>query len=237
MRELNPNEYEIVIKLNEYDDEIPFKFIEKYDYESALLYLKEWHYPGEHETTDKISTGQGDKTYKDNEGYTMVYNTGLGRAILYFKPIIEKTKYENSLNGKTYEDMLNGYNDDDTFDEDEEIIFSYTRKEALADGMQILVDAKLSKEAGIIYPVFITASIRELIEKALKSHSYMSYDGILWDIFTMFVYAVKAKKDDGDIIKFQVKIGRKNQIIYAQVGAYDIDNPQPAITIMLEEDM
>lgn len=128
---------------------------------------------------------------------------------------------------------------------DAEIISTYTRKEAIADGDQVELtgdDAQLAREAGWKHPVFLTASITSIIETAVAAEKFCNdYTGVLWDI--LFMSALKAKQcqPGENLIAFPVIItgtGQKDDtyLMYAQVGARDIDEPEPAITIMLPED-
>jgi hypothetical protein len=54
--------------------------------EAAFEYLKQWHYPGEHETRDNIGNGTSDKLYYfGNEDYCMTINSGLRYVGLTYK--------------------------------------------------------------------------------------------------------------------------------------------------------
>jgi hypothetical protein len=109
----------------------------------------------------------------------------------------------------------------------EDIIYTYTRKQAIEDGMQLLADQQLSKEAGIKYPVYLTSGLVALLKKG-------DFIGRLWDVYMLFRYY--AKHADSNVVIFTVKIGRKNVRLIAEIGATDFDNPSPAITIMLPEE-
>jgi len=52
--------------------------------EAALQYLSEWHYPGEHETSDKYSAGSSDTTY-EIAGYRLTVNTALNYIGLEYR--------------------------------------------------------------------------------------------------------------------------------------------------------
>jgi len=123
-----------------------------------------------------------------------------------------------------------------------EVIYAYTRKEALADGYQVkLTDdlASLAREAGWKYPVYLTSGVWGLIERAVASKSHCNdVNGVLWDI----VYMARLGRDVApDTRIFDVIItgtGKKrNHQLYMQVGATDFDDPAPAITIMLPEEL
>ena len=51
---------------------------------AALEYLKQWHYPGEHEVTDRPGHGSRDYVFR-HEGYIMSWNRGLGYCGLEFE--------------------------------------------------------------------------------------------------------------------------------------------------------
>lgn len=45
--------------------------------DAAFAYLSEWHYPGEHETSDTLGAGTSDCVYKSAE-YVLTVNESLG---------------------------------------------------------------------------------------------------------------------------------------------------------------
>lgn len=117
------------------------------------------------------------------------------------------------------------------------LVYAYTRKMSIEDGQQFELDSKIRTEAGIKFPVFITDTLYNLIEEAIADEKKCyDFNGIIWDIFTMFRLEVKKGKDDR-IVSFEVFINEKKQKIYAEVGATDIDDPRPAITLMRENDL
>ncbi len=113
-----------------------------------------------------------------------------------------------------------------------ELIHSYSRAQAIEDGM--LGDfSELGKEAGIVYPVAITSGMVAVINPSKYSiKSGQSFEGRLWDVFTMFKFY--AKNNKGDTILFKVRIGRKNEIFKAVVGPGDTS--EPVITMMLRNE-
>ena len=64
------------------------------------------------------------------------------------------------------------------------IIYSYTRQEAVEDGVLVMADDQLCKEAGFRIPVALTASVQAICE-AFDGKDGQSYKGRLWD--TLFV--------------------------------------------------
>ncbi len=121
-----------------------------------------------------------------------------------------------------------------------DVIYAYTRKQAIDDGVQVLLDGdlgNLAKEAGISVPVYMTTSVWTLVQKAINSEKHMNdLNGVMWDIFTMFKYAAK-RNSGSDTMNFQVIItgtGKtRNHWLTAQIGATDFDDASPAITISL----
>lgn len=127
----------------------------------------------------------------------------------------------------------------------EAVIYGYSRKQAIEDRFQFNIDdlsLGLTKAAGIKYPVYITLSVKKIINESLR---YVANDlnGVLWDILTMLlVTAKKIKNSDNEYrLSFKVSIRWKDNknktfTLYAEIGATDFNNPEPAITIMTEDD-
>jgi hypothetical protein len=82
------------------------------------------------------------------------------------------------------------------------VIFSYTRKQAIEDG--VLIDiTEMAKEAGIKYPVAITSTAFFGYVAPDPMLPGQDLKGRLWDLFTMFKLA--AKRTDGPEILFKVQ--------------------------------
>jgi hypothetical protein len=125
------------------------------------------------------------------------------------------------------------------------IISSYKRKDAIEDEVQFNIDSidlSLRKDAGIIYPVFITDSVMNIINESAAT-GICDIKGILWDICYMF--ALSARKVSESRLNFIVCINMKTstgkieaveQRFLAEIGAMDCNDPNPAITIMTEQD-
>jgi hypothetical protein len=124
----------------------------------------------------------------------------------------------------------------------DEIIYMYTRKQAIEDGEQ--VDAN-SGELGRIssahfkYPVFMTASVYNMIEIAVNNERFAnSWTGIWHDILSMSKHHYRTIDESSR--SFQVLIrgtGRRSlHILVASVGPMDFDDPRPVVTIMTPED-
>src|ERR1035441_3364829 len=82
------------------------------------------------------------------------------------------------------------------------VIYSYTRKQAIEDG--VLVDiTEIAKEAGSKYPVAITSTAFFGYVAPDPMPPGQDLKGRLWDLFTMFKLA--ARKTDGPNLEFNVQ--------------------------------
>ena len=132
------------------------------------------------------------------------------------------------------------------------VIYSYTRSQAIADGFQVEV-SKVAREAGIKFPVFLTRAVYDnyvTVPPALqngKCGSHQDEAGRLWDIVWMTRFAIlKAKPgQSGQCGSHRLPVAlyvrnnnRRARLIklIATCGPLDIDDPQPAITIMMPDE-
>jgi len=123
----------------------------------------------------------------------------------------------------------------------ENIIYSYTRKDAIEDGEQVRLNDAIVKEAGFKFPVYITSSINDIIKRSVDNENFSNdVEGVTWDILSMLMFAIK-RSDKTNDIEVTVRINgagrKKNFHLFAQIGPVDIDDASPAITIMLPEEM
>ncbi|MCK9412109.1 MAG: hypothetical protein M0Q53_07390 [Prolixibacteraceae bacterium] len=133
------------------------------------------------------------------------------------------------------------------------IVSTYTRAEAVKDGVQVAIPKEISSEAGIKFPVFITQKVYNKYVSVPKGMDYQNEDGRLWDILYMF--SMKARKSNSALLLFDFvchlpdnddwtlfeKICERNRLLRevtlkAIVSPLDLDDPQPAITILLPDE-
>ena len=121
-----------------------------------------------------------------------------------------------------------------------EIIYSYTRKDALADGVQIDV-SEVAREAGLKFPVNLTRAVWENYVRVPDGVRCQDEKGRLWDIVWMLRCA--ARRTSGSEMRFQLHVRSDNRdrtpplvTLKAVCGPLDIDDPQPAITVMLPDE-
>ena len=117
-------------------------------------------------------------------------------------------------------------------------INSYTRKQALADGVQVDVTST-AKEAGIKYPVFLTRTMFDAYVAVPPGVHGQDEAGRLWDILWMTRHAIQQAEPGADRIVVELFVrndNRKPKLVklLAVCSALDIDDAQPAITVMLE---
>ncbi len=121
-----------------------------------------------------------------------------------------------------------------------EVIYSYTRSQAVADGVLVEV-TKTAQEAGIKFPVFITRAVFEQYVAVPPNVSGQDEAGRLWDILWMLRYAIQRSRSGVDRIPVALYVRNDNirarlVKLIATCGALDIDDPQPAITIMMPDE-
>lgn len=120
------------------------------------------------------------------------------------------------------------------------VIFSYTRKQALADGFQVEV-TKTAKEAGIRLPVFITRAAFEKFVAVPPGVEGQDEGGRLWDVVWMLRFAIhRAKPGVSRLpVAFYCRNDNRNAKLHklvAECGPLDIDDPQPCITLMMPDE-
>ncbi len=76
--------YEQVIFLQGSEADEALDILDDDGTQAAMDHLKQWHYPGEHDTRADPGAGTSDDTYESG-GYTLVWNTGLEYIGLEFE--------------------------------------------------------------------------------------------------------------------------------------------------------
>ena len=121
-----------------------------------------------------------------------------------------------------------------------EVIYAYTRAQALADGVQVDISTT-AKEAGIRFPVFIIRTAFDAYVTVPPTVTGQDEAGRLWDVVWMLRFAIGKARDGQDRMPFALYVRNDNRAaklvkLIATCGALDIDDPQPAITIMLPDE-
>jgi len=120
------------------------------------------------------------------------------------------------------------------------VIYTYTRSQAIADGFQVEV-SKVAREAGIKFPVFLTRAVYDSYVTVPAGITGQDEAGRLWDIVWMTRFAISKARPGQTRLPVALYVRNDNQRarlikLIATCGPLDIDDPQPAITIMMPDE-
>lgn len=117
------------------------------------------------------------------------------------------------------------------------VIFAYTRAEAIADG--VLVDVtELAKEAGFKYPVALTSPVFEAFVRVPEGVSGQDETGRLWDILNLLRFGIAKSKGESEIL-FQLYVrndNRKAKLVTLKSVCGPNDDASPCITVMMPDE-
>jgi len=121
-----------------------------------------------------------------------------------------------------------------------EIIYAYTRAQAVADGYQVDV-TKTAQEAGIKFPMFLTRAVYDNYVAVPQGVTGQDEAGRLWDIVWMTRFGILRARPGVDRIPIALYVRNDNRAarlvkVVATCGPLDIDDAQPAITVMLMDE-
>jgi hypothetical protein len=121
-----------------------------------------------------------------------------------------------------------------------DVIYSYTRKQAVADGVQVEV-TKTAQEAGIKFPMFLTHAVFDSFVAVPEGVTGQDEAGRLWDVVWMTRFAILRSHGHTDRLPVALYVRNDNRAprlvkLVATCGPLDIDDPQPAITVMLPDE-
>lgn len=122
--------------------------------------------------------------------------------------------------------------------EEADIVYAYSRAQAIADGVLVDVSDK-AREAGISFPVAITAGLWNgyIVPAEASSLHCQSITGRLWD--TLWLFRCAAKGFSGDTLFFDVAYavtGRRVATVKLKAVCGPGDATEPVITIMLPDE-
>ena len=126
-----------------------------------------------------------------------------------------------------------------------DVVFTYTRAQALADG--VLVDAgALAREAGFVLPVALTAAAWadcvSWTEHSTRDQVQQDESGRLWDVLFMAAHAVRTQAGAGASQRFWLhRVPRNGHSVQAMPVQLKLmigpgDDGQPVVTILLPEE-
>ena len=121
-----------------------------------------------------------------------------------------------------------------------EVVYSYTRAQAVADGVQVEV-SKVAAEAGIRFPVFLTRTVYDAFVTVPPGVTAQDEAGRLWDIVWMTRFAIIRARPGVDRIPVALYVRNDNHRaklikLVATCGPLDLDDPQPAITVAMPDE-
>jgi hypothetical protein len=120
------------------------------------------------------------------------------------------------------------------------VVYAYTRAQAVADGFQVEV-TKTAREAGIKFPVFLTRTVYDAFVTVPPDVTGQDEAGRLWDVVWMLRFAILRSPAGSQRLPFALYVRNDNHKaklvkLIATCGPLDIDDPQPAITVMLPDE-
>ena len=120
------------------------------------------------------------------------------------------------------------------------VVYSYTRAQAIADGVQVEV-TETAKEAGISFPVFLTRTVFDAYVAVPPDVTAQDEAGRLWDIVWMLRFAIIRARPGVQRIPVALYVRNDNYRaklikLIATCGPRDIDDPAPAITVMMPDE-
>ncbi len=126
------------------------------------------------------------------------------------------------------------------FWDDAEVISTYTRAQAIEDG--VLVDvSEVAKEAGIKFPVAMTSTVWGEYVEVPGGVKCQDERGRLWDILWMF--RCGAARFNGDTLRFKLYVRNHNRerldkrdLVTLKAICGPGDDAEPVITIMLPDE-
>jgi hypothetical protein len=144
------------------------------------------------------------------------------------------------------------------------VIYAYTRSQAIDDGVQVDV-THIALEAGIRFPMFLTRAVYDAYVTVPNSGRAQAHgqdeSGRLWDIVWMTRFAIIRANRSGSLARPMGEGGPQGRVrdealtrlpvalyvrnddersrlvrLVAVCGPLDLDDPQPAITVMLPDE-
>jgi hypothetical protein len=123
-------------------------------------------------------------------------------------------------------------------------VYSYTRSQAIADGFQVEV-SKAARGAGTTYAVFLTRAVYDNYVAVPAGVTGQDEAGRLWDIVWMLRFAIRKARQGGKCGSHRLPVAfyvrndnhRARLIkLIAVCGPLDLDDPAPAITVMMPDE-
>ena len=120
------------------------------------------------------------------------------------------------------------------------VLYAYSRSQAGADGVQVDV-TKTAQEAGIKFPMFLTRAVFDNYIAVPEGVTGQDEAGRLWDLIWMTRFAILRSLGHTDRLPVALYVRNDNHRaklvkLIATCSALDIDDPQPALTLMMTDE-
>jgi hypothetical protein len=120
-----------------------------------------------------------------------------------------------------------------------EVIYAYTRAQAIADG--VLVDVSdMGKEAGFIYPVAMTDTVFDRYVRVPEGVAWQDEKGRLWDIIWMLKVTIGMHLgEDKNPLMFSLYVQNDEsgpELVQLKAVCGPGDNLEPVVTIMMPDE-
>jgi len=122
-----------------------------------------------------------------------------------------------------------------------QIVHTYTRSQAIADGFQVEV-SKVAQEAGITHPVFLTRAVYDNYVTVPAGVTGQDEAGRLWDVVWMLRFGMRKAQSGQTRLSYALYVRNSDNHparlikLVAVCGPLDIDDPSPAITVMMPDE-
>jgi hypothetical protein len=122
-----------------------------------------------------------------------------------------------------------------------QIVHTYPRSQAIADGFQVEV-SKVAREAGITYPVFLTRAVFDNYVAVPAGVTGQDEAGRLWDVVWMLRFAIRKAQSGQSRLPYALYMRNSDSHparlikLVAMCGPLDIDDAAPAITVMMPDE-
>lgn len=112
------------------------------------------------------------------------------------------------------------------------LVYRYTAKQAVEDGVLIEINPDLSKEAGYRWPVRITQGVASLVTPAAEREGEEKPEWHLWNTLWMAGLAIRKADPHDNIVPFDVTFGEQTVRLWACLDG----TSGPAIHIIKPEE-
>lgn len=120
-----------------------------------------------------------------------------------------------------------------------ELIHSYSRAQAIEDG--VLIDVSdTAREAGFTFPVALTHAVHASYVEVPEGVPCQDPSGRLWDILWMLRHAIRSQPSSGPEVKFQLLVQNTRKgpprLVTLKSLCGPGDEGEPVITILLPDE-